>query len=159
MTDLDDADFGRLTRTLLSDAPYRRPGRSSVPDPRGSALTWLPDRLLTAVFADLDLVSGIFTWVNCGHPAPLIIRHRHVVPGGMRRPAQLPLGLRPHHDPRMPSVIHRAQLEPGDRILIRTDGVTEARSIAGELFGEERLIDTVVRATAAGEAAPKPCAA
>lgn len=55
----------------------------------------------------------------------------------------------------MPSVIQHAQLEPGDRILIHTDGVTDARSAAGEHFGEERLVDAVVRATAAGEAAPE----
>ncbi|MFJ8567897.1 PP2C family protein-serine/threonine phosphatase [Streptomyces sp. NPDC093514] len=117
--------------------------------------TWLPGRLLTAVFADLDLVSGVLTWVNRGHPAPLVIRHQHVVPDALQRPAQLPLGIGRRDTPHTPSVIHRAQLERGDRILIHTDGVTDARSPAGELFGEERLIDTVVRATAAGEAAPE----
>ncbi|MCJ1678487.1 serine/threonine-protein phosphatase [Streptomyces sp. APSN-46.1] len=116
---------------------------------------WLPERLLTAIFADLDVETGDLSWVNCGHPAPLLIRRHHVVADALRRDAQLPLGINPHHAPRVPNVIHHAQLEPGDRILIHTDGVTEARSDTGEQFGEERLIDTVVRATAAGEAAPE----
>jgi serine phosphatase RsbU (regulator of sigma subunit) len=51
--------------------------------------------------------------------------------------------------------VHHAHLEPGDRILIHTDGVTDARSAAGERFGEDRLIDFIVRATAAGERAPE----
>ncbi|MFB7668242.1 PP2C family protein-serine/threonine phosphatase [Kitasatospora sp. NPDC056138] len=115
---------------------------------------WIPDRLLTGVFADLDVARGELTWVNCGHPPPLLIRHHRVVPGALSRTARLPLGLGPDYQ-HPPSTIHRIQLEPGDRILIHTDGVTEARSRLGELFGEPRLIDTVVRATAAGEAAPE----
>ncbi|GAA2280485.1 hypothetical protein GCM10010430_78050 [Kitasatospora cystarginea] len=50
---------------------------------------------------------------------------------------------------------HRAQLEPGDRILIHTEGVTEGRSRTGEMFGEARLVDTIVHATIAGEPAPE----
>ncbi|MFD9307799.1 PP2C family protein-serine/threonine phosphatase [Streptomyces sp. NPDC060048] len=116
---------------------------------------WLPDRLLTAVFADLDLETGALTWVNCGHPPPLLIRRHRVVPDALLRHAQLPLGISSHHTPRVPSVIQHAQLEPGDRVLIHTDGVTDARAASGQRFGEERLIDTVVRATAAGEASPE----
>ncbi|MGP3683619.1 PP2C family protein-serine/threonine phosphatase [Streptomyces sp. IBSNAI002] len=116
---------------------------------------WLPDRLLTGVFADLDTQTGGLAWVNCGHPVPLLIRGHHVVADALHREVQLPLGISPRHAPRVRSTVHHAQLEPGDRILIHTDGVTEARSETGEQFGEERLIDTVVRATAAGEAAPE----
>jgi serine phosphatase RsbU (regulator of sigma subunit) len=39
-------------------------------------------------------------------------------------------------------------LEPGDRVLFFTDGVVEARSATGELFGKERLGDLLVRASA-----------
>nr|WP_236652500.1 SpoIIE family protein phosphatase [Streptacidiphilus neutrinimicus] len=51
--------------------------------------------------------------------------------------------------------MHQAQLEPGDRILIHTDGVTEARSGTGQLFGEAQLVDFITRALAAGEPAPE----
>ncbi|MFI8278140.1 PP2C family protein-serine/threonine phosphatase [Streptomyces sp. NPDC085929] len=83
---------------------------------------WLPERLLTAVFADLDLQTGERTWVNCGHPAPLLIRRHRVVPAALEREVQLPLGITPPHTQRVPSFIQHAQLEPQDRILIHTDG-------------------------------------
>ena len=46
-------------------------------------------------------------------------------------------------------------LEPGDCVLLYTDGVTEARSPDGEFFGEQRLADLIVRHMAAGLPAPE----
>ncbi|MEU6865895.1 PP2C family protein-serine/threonine phosphatase [Streptomyces sp. NPDC046876] len=130
---------------------------ADIPSTVDAALhRWLPDRLLTGVFADLALATGALTWVNCGHPPPMIIRRQHVVHGALERPVQLPLGLPTDPEDRRPrAVVHHAQLEPGDRLLIHTDGVTEARSSTGDLFGESRLIDSIIRATAAGEPAPE----
>lgn len=51
---------------------------------------WVPDRLLTAVFADLDPVTGELAWVNCGHPPPLLIRRQRVVAGALARHPNLP---------------------------------------------------------------------
>ncbi|MFF3323437.1 PP2C family protein-serine/threonine phosphatase [Streptomyces sp. NPDC002889] len=115
---------------------------------------WIPDRLLTAVFADLDLDCGQLTWINCGHPPPLLIRGQHVISGALQRPSELPLGLG-HQHAGIRRTVHTAQLEPGDRVLIHTDGVTEAHSPDGDYFGEQRLTDHIVRATAAGEKAPE----
>ena len=42
-------------------------------------------------------------------------------------------------------------LEPNDIILFFTDGITEARSVAGAEFGRERLADFTERAVAAGQ--------
>ena len=113
---------------------------------------WIPDRLLTAVIADLDTATGQLSWVNCGHPPPLLIRGGRVVPGALEREPHLPLGLATDQQP-VP--VHQARLQPGDRVLVHTDGVTEARSTDGDLFGEQRLIDSVVRAAATGESAPE----
>ncbi|MGW8950326.1 PP2C family protein-serine/threonine phosphatase [Streptomyces sp. NPDC055709] len=115
---------------------------------------WIPERLLTAVFADLDLDGGVFTWINCGHPPPLLIRGQHVITGALQRESELPLGLGPAHAD-APRTVHTAHLEPGDRVLIHTDGVTEAHSPDGDYFGEQRLADHIVRATAAGEKSPE----
>ncbi|MGW1173787.1 PP2C family protein-serine/threonine phosphatase [Kitasatospora sp. NPDC002543] len=115
---------------------------------------WIPDRLLTAVIAELDTATGVLTWVNCGHPAPLLIRGSHVVAGALCRHAELPLGLGFFLD-REALPVHRTRLQPGDRVLVHTDGVTEARSAAGELFGEQRLAQTLVQHMAGGEPAPE----
>ncbi|WP_031010250.1 PP2C family protein-serine/threonine phosphatase [Streptomyces sp. NRRL F-5727] len=114
---------------------------------------WQPDGLLTGVFAHLDLETGQLSWVNAGHPPPLLIRAHRVVPGALEAHGELPLGLGPDHA--HPRTVHKAPLEPGDRVLFHTDGVTEARSAADVLFGEERLVDFISRALAAGEPAPE----
>ncbi|MEV7415623.1 PP2C family protein-serine/threonine phosphatase [Streptomyces sp. NPDC089919] len=114
---------------------------------------WQPGGLLTGIFAHLDLVTGRLYWVNAGHPPPLLIRAHHVVPGALEAHGELPLGLGPGYT--VSRTVHEAQLEPGDRVLIHTDGVTEARSATGRHFGEEQLVDFITRALAAGEPAPE----
>ncbi|MFI8823806.1 PP2C family protein-serine/threonine phosphatase [Streptomyces sp. NPDC053431] len=114
---------------------------------------WFTDRLMTAVIAELDTEDGTLTWVNCAHPPPLLIRDGRVLPRGLEREPDLPLGWGFHTS--SPPTVHRTRLQPGDRILVHSDGVTEARSPLGDLFGEERLADTVIRAMAAGDPAPE----
>ncbi|MGY1914473.1 PP2C family protein-serine/threonine phosphatase [Blastococcus sp. SYSU DS0973] len=103
----------------------------------------------TALLTRLDLLSGRLSWVNAGHGAPLVVRDGVLLPAHPCRPA-LPLGLQqgPAHE-------CEVQLRPGDRVLLHTDGITEARSPAGEFFGEERLADFVVRAETAGDPPPE----
>ncbi|MEU6934448.1 PP2C family protein-serine/threonine phosphatase [Streptomyces sp. NPDC046374] len=114
---------------------------------------WIPDRLLTCIIADLDTTTGRLDWINCGHPAPLLVRDGRLVTRALDRLPHLPLGL---GDPRLPPpAVHTSRLQPGDRVLMFTDGVTEARSATGELFGEQRLADTVMRAMADGLPAPE----
>ena len=93
------------------------------------------------MLARLDIDSGRLTWVNAGHPAPLILRDRALI-----RPARLPVGAaaRPA-GPARPRV-RDPPASPATALLLYTDGIVEARSPAGEFFGEERLADFVVRA-------------
>ncbi|MER8188297.1 PP2C family protein-serine/threonine phosphatase [Kitasatospora sp. NPDC094015] len=119
-----------------------------------SLARWIPDRMLTCVVGDLDTGTGRLQWINCGHPAPLLVRDRHIVDGALDRHPHPPLGLPPGlHRPRPP--VHTAQLEPGDQILIHSDGVLEPSRGGGELFGEDRLAATVSRAMADGLPAPE----
>lgn len=120
--------------------------------------TWFPDRYITGVFAHLNLASGTMTWINCGHPSPLLLRDQNLVLGALDRAPQLPLGLGrlqtdgpDGHTWRVDTV----QLQPGDRVLLYTDGVTEAEARDGTRFGQDRFTDFIIRAIAAGEPAPE----
>ncbi|MFF2777463.1 PP2C family protein-serine/threonine phosphatase [Streptomyces sp. NPDC058052] len=115
--------------------------------------TWFTDRLMTAVIARLDTADGTLAWVNCAHPPPLLIRDNRILPDALVRESDLPLGWGFHTE--TPPAVHTTRLEPGDRVLLYSDGVTEARSPQGDLFGEERLSDTVIRALGAGDPAPE----
>ncbi len=109
-----------------------------------------PDsRFATAVIARLDLDTGVLRWVNCGHPDPLLVRDGVLLHPPPCRPAR-PLGLQVAKPD-----LCQVQLRPGDRVLLHTDGIVEARSPDGEFFGEERLADLVVRAELAGDPPPE----
>ena len=103
----------------------------------------------TAVLVRLDLATGELRWINAGHPEPLILRGSSLVELPHRPPAR-PLGLlagRPQ--------VRATRMEPGDRLLLYTDGITEARSPAGDFFGERRLADHISAAAASGDPTPE----
>jgi hypothetical protein len=103
----------------------------------------------TAVLARLDIDTGRLRWINAGHPEPLILRGSSLVRPPACPPAR-PLGLQLDKP-----VCCETRLEPGDRLLLYTDGITEARSPDGEFFGEQRLADVITAAIAAGKPAPE----
>ncbi|MFC9678786.1 PP2C family protein-serine/threonine phosphatase [Streptomyces sp. NPDC056948] len=115
---------------------------------------WLPDQFCTGVLAQLDLVSGVLRWCNCGHPTPLLIRDRRPDVDAMRREPEPPMGL-PSRLAGLKRRTHEIALKPGDRVLMYSDGVTEARAVDGAEFGLEQFADYIIRATAAGELAPE----
>lgn len=102
------------------------------------------DSFVTGLLLQLELASGRLTHSSAGHPAPLLIRDRRVV-GELTADPTLPFGLG-GGAPRVGHVV----LQPGDGLLLYTDGVVEARTPDGDLFGVERLADLVTR-TAAGD--------
>ncbi|MGW1225635.1 PP2C family protein-serine/threonine phosphatase [Streptomyces sp. NPDC001478] len=125
-----------------------------VEDVDAALSRWLPDQFCTGVLAQLDVSSGLLLWTNCGHPAPLLIRGQALVPHAMEKDADPPMGF---PSPLVPGrrQVHRIALEPGDRVLMYTDGATESRMRNGTEFGLERFVDYVVRAAASGELAPE----
>jgi serine phosphatase RsbU (regulator of sigma subunit) len=92
------------------------------------------DRAVARSVGDEDFVTavlveergGTLTIVNCGHPAPLLLRRGTVITLDPPAPAP-PLGFMPVVRPRV------ERLEPGDRLLLFTDGLGEARR-DGEFF-------------------------
>ncbi|TMU97423.1 PP2C family protein-serine/threonine phosphatase [Streptomyces sp. DASNCL29] len=115
---------------------------------------WLPDQFCTGVFLQLHMPSGTLRWSNCGHPTPLVIRRQRLLEKELERPAEPPLGL-PARLSDAPRHVYETTLEPGDRVLLYTDGVVESRDEGGEQFGLERFADHIIRSTAAGQNAPE----
>jgi serine phosphatase RsbU (regulator of sigma subunit)/pSer/pThr/pTyr-binding forkhead associated (FHA) protein len=98
-----------------------------------------PDRFITFLVLVLDLADSSLTVVNAGHP-PLLRRlglDKRVDEVGDAA-IGLPLGVfdRPYEETRM-------TLEPGDVLVLYTDGITEARNPRGDFFGLERLTSIV----------------
>ncbi len=113
-----------------------------------------PRQFATAVLARLDTTTGMIDVLNAGHPPPLLIRGGKVVKELGARP-RLPLGVEPLPGRPVVAEVRREQLEPGDRLLFHTDGITEARDATGAFFGEERLVELTEHAAASGLSAPE----
>jgi serine phosphatase RsbU (regulator of sigma subunit) len=107
-----------------------------------------PDRFVTAVLAELDVWSGRFRWSVFGHPPPLLLRGGRKVKTLMSEVTP-PLGIGGN------VTVAEEMLEPADQVLFFTDGVIEARSVTGEFFGVERLVDMVSRASASATPPPE----
>jgi len=96
---------------------------------------------VTGLLLRLHLQSGSLEWVSAGHPPPLLLRGRHVV-GQLDGGPCLPFGLQ---DSCTPAAQER--LQPGDSLLLYTDGVIESRPEQGEDLGVDRLADLWARET------------
>ena len=100
------------------------------------ANSFLAHRDVAGKYATLCIVvldeDGALEYVNCGHVAPVLVSsgrvHRLDSNNG-------PVGLFP--DMRYSAL--RCQLQPGDRIILVTDGVTEAGATDEDMFGDDRL--------------------
>ncbi len=94
----------------------------------------------TLFFGVLDLQSGELHYANCGHVPPI-----HVSVTGAIHPlgsTGLPVAIDADFGTRAAS----RQLVPGDKLILITDGVTEAMNAANELFGEARFLGALAQA-------------
>ncbi len=89
-------------------------------------------RYATMFFGRVD-ARGEFEFIHGGHPSPLLIRNGQV--SDVYTEGSFPVGLVEQAE----FGATRMQLEPGDTLLLYTDGIVEAENTQGELFGFDRL--------------------
>ncbi len=117
--------------------------------------TTAPERFATLFYAVYDDATRVLTYVNAGHPPPLLVRrtdasvishtlnHAPAPPGAcVRLDADTPpVGL----FATIPAVQKSIRLAPGEWLLIFTDGLIEALNEQDEEFGEKRLLELVLQ--------------
>ncbi len=139
--------FMALTRTLVRAAvvetsspaeALRRVNDSLLPDTQQGMF-------ITAVYGVLDLNTGAFTYVNAGHNPPFWVK----TDGSLEKLTRTSIALGVMEQPVIEEKTITITLS--DTLLLYTDGLTEAFSPGGDLFGEVRLLD-VMDSLAAGTA-------
>ncbi|MDA5143546.1 PP2C family protein-serine/threonine phosphatase [Streptomyces sp. AD681] len=89
------------------------------------------ETFITATVLEIPDRDGRVRMVSCGHPPPVVLREGRPTTMSAVRPAP-PLGLGHLADPRYH--VEGFPFEPGDLLLLYTDGVTEARDPAGSFY-------------------------
>jgi sigma-B regulation protein RsbU (phosphoserine phosphatase) len=95
------------------------------------------DRFITFFYAQLSGSARELRYVNAGHNPPIVMHrdgsHHRLEEGG----GVLGVFANQHF------AVGTMPLDPGDRVVLFTDGVTEAGNIDGEEFGEDRLLSVL----------------
>lgn len=105
---------------------------------------------VTTFLGILELSTGRFRATNAGHNAPVLLR-RGQKPEYLDIKGGVILGAMDGIDYEKSELF----LQPGDRIFLYTDGVTEALNKNGQLYGEERLLDAL-NSEEAAQLRPEP---
>ncbi|MBO0699843.1 MAG: SpoIIE family protein phosphatase [Zavarzinella sp.] len=127
--------------------------------PPGRLLAYVNDHLtrmatrsigtfVTAVYAVYDPDRATLTWSNAGHPPPRLARASGRACEALVGERCVPLGV--VHGTEYPEA--EVQLNPGDQMLLHTDGLTDAKGAGDEPFGTERLDATLAPGSAGARA-------
>lgn len=92
----------------------------------------------TGWIGTIDLATGQLTYVNAGHNLPVIRKNGGEFCFLACKPC-LPVAVFEDFEYQTETV----QLQPGDELFLYTDGVTEAANVDDQLFGDERLIESL----------------
>jgi sigma-B regulation protein RsbU (phosphoserine phosphatase) len=93
-------------------------------------------RFVTLCLGLLDTKRASFAFSSAGHPAPWILRADAVERAIVL--AEPPIAVRPTFDS-SPYPTEHIRLNPGDAVLLFTDGIAEVRNAAGDFYEEARL--------------------
>jgi sigma-B regulation protein RsbU (phosphoserine phosphatase) len=132
-----------LARTVLQDLALRghAPGecvRLANEQLIARNPLWL---FVTVIYGILDVRTGVFTFCNAGHIMPYVLRANGAVEVVSERASPL-VGL--IEEARFSDLT--IVLEPGDGLMMVTDGVGECFNRDGEAFGEQRLLELIAAA-------------
>jgi len=132
-----------LSRLISLSEPGTLPEPKDIVTLAHSEVAWQLIELesfVTVCYARLDLVNRRLDLVDCGHTTTI---HLQASTGACKllQGENLPLGVSEREIFEQMSV----PVEPGDVLLFYSDGLTETRNAAGELFGIERLAECVQR--------------
>lgn len=97
------------------------------------------DQFVTLIYGVLDPVKGTLTYANAGHNPGYLLRAGSDAGDGQvvsLAKTGIPLGMFEGMEWQQAQV----QIQPGDVLLLYTDGVTEAQNAADEEYGDDRLI-------------------
>jgi serine phosphatase RsbU (regulator of sigma subunit) len=89
-----------------------------------------PEFFVTAIVARWHSVYSVFSWINCGHPPPVVLGVDDSIEQLATEPA-LPLGL---FEKQRRFTRHQRRLQDGERLILHSDGITARRTGDG-LFG------------------------
>ena len=98
-------------------------------------------RFITFILGQIDLTQNLVSFVNAGHLNPLLLSANGTLTELAADQPSVPLGVMDEYE--YQAIQH--QLNPGERLILFTDGVTEAMNVERELFGLERLKAAILK--------------
>ncbi len=96
------------------------------------------EKFATFYFAVYDDDTGLLSYTNAGHPPPILVRDGRVI---RLETNGMVVGAFSFADYEESQI----SLQPGDLLVCFTDGITEPENEYGEMFGEDRLADLIVK--------------
>ncbi|MCY4655324.1 MAG: SpoIIE family protein phosphatase [Gammaproteobacteria bacterium] len=130
--------FMMTTRTILKGAAIGTNGPAETLRETNTQLAENNDAMMfvTTFYAEYDYRDRKLTFANGGHNPPLVVKADGTATE-LEMPPDVALGLMGDLDYDEASI----KLEPGDHVVMYTDGVNEAETHDGDFYGMERFID------------------
>ncbi len=97
------------------------------------------DKFMTLFYGEIDSKKMILRYANAGHDCPMLYR-RSQDKFEQLESTGIPLGMMEDYEYEEAEPV---QINPGDILVLSTDGITEAMNTNGDQFGEEKLIEII----------------
>jgi len=150
------AVMGMLKAVVLAAVRWERPTRTFAADVNEAMCELLADgAFVTAAFVEIDPRTGEAWMLNCGHPA-VLYKPRSGPAVEVVCEGALPLGIMRWAGGATDAATGPAtsdadvRLEPGDALVLYTDGLSEARDASGSMFDREGVAAALPDAASAG---------